>query len=74
MESEISGLPDLHAYMKAIVFNITQRDNGQPRAIQLHSLFASQQFATAIDQSESTYRLRELWLRNYGREERRTRD
>ena len=37
-----------------------ERDNGQPRAIQPQSLFASQQFATAIYQSELTYRLRQL--------------
>jgi conjugative relaxase-like TrwC/TraI family protein len=39
---------------------VTERDNGQPRAIQPHSLFASQQFATAIYQSELTYKLRQL--------------
>jgi AAA domain/TrwC relaxase len=39
---------------------VTQRDNGQPRAIQPHSLFGSQQFATAIYQSELTYRVRQL--------------
>jgi hypothetical protein len=43
-----------------VVFNITERDNGQPRAIQPQSLFASQQFATAIYQSELTYRLRQF--------------
>jgi conjugative relaxase-like TrwC/TraI family protein len=32
----------------------------QPRAIQPHSLFASQQFATAVYQSELTYRVRQL--------------
>jgi hypothetical protein len=41
-----------------LFFNVTERDNGQPRAIQPQSLFASQQFATAIYQSELTYRLR----------------
>src|ERR1022692_1046967 len=50
--------PQLHTH--AVVFNITERDNGQPRAIQSQSLFASQQFATAIYQSELTYRLRQL--------------
>jgi conjugative relaxase-like TrwC/TraI family protein len=50
--------PQLHTH--AVVFNITERDNGQPRAIQPHSLFASQQFATAIYQSELTYKLRQL--------------
>jgi len=50
--------PQLHTH--AVVFNMTERDNGQPRAIQPQSLFASQQFATAIYQSELTYRLRQL--------------
>src|ERR1700727_728359 len=50
--------PQLHTH--AVVFNVTKRDNGQPRAIQPQSLFASQQFATAIYQSELTYKLREL--------------
>ncbi len=50
--------PQLHTH--AVIFNVTQRDNGHPRAIQPQSLFASQQFATAIYQSELTYRLRHL--------------
>ena len=50
--------PQLHTHV--VVFNVTERDNGQPRAIQPQSLFASQQFATAIYQSELTYRLRQL--------------
>jgi len=50
--------PQLHTH--AVVFNVTERDNGQPRAIQPHSLFASQQFATAVYQSELTYKLRQL--------------
>lgn len=50
--------PQLHTHV--VVFNVTQCDNGQPRAIQPHSLFASQQFATAVYQSELTYRVRQL--------------
>ncbi len=50
--------PQLHTH--AVLFNITERDNGETRAIQPQSLFASQQFATAIYQSELTYRLRQL--------------
>src|ERR1700678_2738243 len=50
--------PQLHTH--AVVFNLTERDNSQPRAIQPHSFFASQQFATAIYQSELTYRLRQF--------------
>src|SRR5580704_5909031 len=50
--------PQLHTH--AVVFNVTERENGQPRAVQPQSLFASQQFATAIYQSELTYQLRQL--------------
>jgi conjugative relaxase-like TrwC/TraI family protein len=50
--------PQLHTH--AVVFNLTERENGQPRAIQPQSLFASQQFATAVYQSELTYRLKNL--------------
>jgi conjugative relaxase-like TrwC/TraI family protein len=50
--------PQLHTH--AVIFNITERDNGQYRALQPQSLFASQQFATAIYQSELTWRLRQL--------------
>ena len=50
--------PQLHTH--AVVFNLTERENGQPRAIQPQSLFASQQFATAVYQSELTYRLKDL--------------
>jgi molybdopterin-guanine dinucleotide biosynthesis protein len=39
---------------------MTERDMGEFRALQPQSLFASQQFATAIYQSELTYRLRQL--------------
>src|ERR1700689_2460019 len=50
--------PQLHTH--AVVFNLTECDNGLPRAIQPQSLFASQQFATAVYQSELTYRLSQL--------------
>jgi conjugative relaxase-like TrwC/TraI family protein len=50
--------PQLHTH--AVVFNMTERDNGQYRAVQPQSLFASQQFATAVYQSELTYWLRQL--------------
>lgn len=50
--------PQLHTH--AVIFNITERDDGEPRALQPRSLFQSQQFATAIYQSELTYRLRQL--------------
>jgi conjugative relaxase-like TrwC/TraI family protein len=50
--------PQLHTH--AVIFNITERENRQYRAVQPQSLFASQQFATAVYQSELTYRLRQL--------------
>src|ERR1700685_1542203 len=50
--------PQLHTHV--VVFNVTERDSGQPRAVQPQSLFASQQFATAIYQSELTYKLRQF--------------
>jgi conjugative relaxase-like TrwC/TraI family protein len=50
--------PQLHTH--AVIFNMTERENGQYRALQPQSLFASQQFATAIYQSELAYRLRQL--------------
>jgi conjugative relaxase-like TrwC/TraI family protein len=50
--------PQIHTH--AVIFNVTERDNGQTRALQELGLFHSQQFATAIYQSELTYRLRNL--------------
>jgi conjugative relaxase-like TrwC/TraI family protein len=50
--------PQLHTH--AVIFNITERETREYRALQPQSLFASQQFATAIYQSELTYRLRQL--------------
>src|SRR6266699_3859960 len=50
--------PQLHTH--AVIFNVTERASGEPRAIQPQSLFASQQFATTIYQSELTYRLRQF--------------
>ncbi|MBW8869360.1 MAG: relaxase domain-containing protein [Acidobacteriales bacterium] len=50
--------PQLHTH--AIIFNLTQRENGASRAIQERALFQSQQFATAVYQSELTYRLSRL--------------
>ena len=50
--------PQLHTHV--VVFNMTERDNGKMRALQPHSLFESQQFATAVYQSHLTYKLRYL--------------
>ena len=48
--------PQLHTHV--VVFNMTERENGNMRALQPHSLFESQQFATAVYQSHLTYKLR----------------
>jgi conjugative relaxase-like TrwC/TraI family protein len=48
--------PQLHTH--AVIFNVTQRSDGSTRALQPQGLFDSQQFATAVYQSELTYRLR----------------
>jgi conjugative relaxase-like TrwC/TraI family protein len=50
--------PQLHTH--AVIFNVTERGNGETRALQAHGLFQTQQFATAIYQAELTYRLRDL--------------
>jgi conjugative relaxase-like TrwC/TraI family protein len=50
--------PQLHTHV--VVFNMTERENGMMRALQPHSLFESQQFATAVYQSHLTYKLRSL--------------
>jgi len=50
--------PQLHTHV--VVFNMTERENGKMRALQPHSLFESQQFATAVYQSHLTYKLRFL--------------
>jgi len=50
--------PQLHTH--AVVFNVTERDNGQTRALQPHELFKSQAFVTAVYQSELMFRLRQL--------------
>jgi len=50
--------PQLHTHV--IIFNVTERNNGETRALQPNGLFQSQQFATAIYQAELTYRLRDL--------------
>ncbi len=50
--------PQLHTH--AVIFNLTELTDGTTRALQPQSLFESQQFATAVYQSELTFRLREL--------------
>ena len=50
--------PQLHTH--AVIFNVTERGDGETRALQERGLFQSQQFATAVYQAELTYRLRQL--------------
>ena len=47
--------PQLHTH--AVIFNMTQRENGQTRALQERSLFQSQQYATSVYRSELATRL-----------------
>ena len=50
--------PQLHTH--AVVFNVTERENGQTRALQPQQLFASQSYATQVYRSELALRLKEL--------------
>lgn len=47
--------PQLHTH--AVIFNMTERADGSIRAVQPQSYFDSQQFVTAVYQSELMYRL-----------------
>jgi conjugative relaxase-like TrwC/TraI family protein len=47
--------PQLHTH--SVIFNLTERENGQMRALQERSFFASQSYATTVYQSELMYRL-----------------
>src|SRR6202522_3617049 len=50
--------PQLHTH--AVVFNMTERDNGQTRPLQERSLFQSQHYATSVYRSELAMRLQGL--------------
>ncbi len=50
--------PQLHTH--SVIFNTTQRENGQTRALQERSLFQSQQYATSVYRSELAMRLQRL--------------
>jgi conjugative relaxase-like TrwC/TraI family protein len=50
--------PQLHTH--TVIFNMTEREDGSTRALQPQGLFDSQQFATAVYQSQLTYQLRNL--------------
>lgn len=50
--------PQLHTHV--VFFNITERENGETRALQPHELYRSQQYATAVYRSELALRLKAL--------------
>jgi len=50
--------PQLHTH--AVIFNVTERENGQTRALQPHEMFLSQRYATAVYRSELALRLEKL--------------
>lgn len=50
--------PQLHTHV--VFFNMTERDNGEIRALQPKELYRSQQYATAIYRSELALRLKQL--------------
>ena len=50
--------PQLHTH--AVIFNVTERDNGQTRALQPHEIFVSQRYVTAVYRSELAQRLEKL--------------
>jgi conjugative relaxase-like TrwC/TraI family protein len=55
--------PQLHTH--AVIFNMTERENGlengkQMRALQPHEMFVSQRYATAVYRSELALRLKKL--------------
>ncbi len=50
--------PQLHTH--AIIFNVTERQDGSTRAIQERTFFESQNYATAVYQSVLTHQLRKL--------------
>ena len=52
------GAPQLHTH--AVIFNVTERDNGQTRALQPHEIFVSQRYVTAVYRSELALRLEKL--------------
>ena len=50
--------PQLHTH--AVIFNVTEREDGATRALQERAFFESQSYATAVYQSHLMYKLREL--------------
>lgn len=50
--------PQLHTHV--VIFNVTERETGETRALQPHELYRSQQYATAVYRSELALRLNQL--------------
>jgi conjugative relaxase-like TrwC/TraI family protein len=50
--------PQLHTHV--VIFNVTELDNGETRALQPHELYRSQQYATAVYRDELTLQLKRL--------------
>ena len=50
--------PQLHTHV--VIFNVTQRENGDTRALQPHELYRSQQYATAVYRTELALRFKQL--------------
>ena len=50
--------PQLHTH--AVIFNVTERENGQTRSLQTHQLYSSQTYATKVYQTELAVRLKGL--------------
>jgi len=50
--------PQLHTH--SVIFNMTEREDGSPRALQPRGLFDTQAYATAVYQSHLTYQLHNL--------------
>ncbi len=57
--------PQLHTH--AIIFNVTEREDGSTRAIQERTFFESQNYATAVYQSALTYPAPQAGLRDRDR-------
>jgi len=43
-----------------VIFNVTERENGETRALQPHEMFVSQRYITAVYRSELALRLEKL--------------
>ena len=56
----VDGYAAPHLHTHAVIFNMTQRADSASGALEPRSLFESQQFVTAVYQSELMYRLRNL--------------